>query len=47
MDMGRDESATWQSRYLIWGQGHEGEGHDAFSQREKNEDGLRESAPLA
>lgn len=47
MDMGRDESAARKSRHLIWGQGNEGEGHDALPQREENKDGLREFALFA
>lgn len=43
MDMGRDEPTTRESRYLVWGEGNEGKGHDAIQEHQKDSNGLRES----
>lgn len=28
MDLGQDESAAWEDRYLLWGQRNEEQGND-------------------
>ena len=39
LDLGRDESIAWASRYTFWRQGNEGKRSHAVQEREEGEDG--------
>ena len=40
MDLGHFESAAWENRYSVWGQGKSGEGVDEIPKYEEGEEGL-------
>ena len=46
MDIGGDQSITWEDQYLLLGEGDEGERVDDVQESAADEDGLCESAFL-